>query len=64
MFIHQSANIADDRVAIRTTDVAFGLGHLPIEFYTVLHHNGLEWETEKKHLSVNGDVEWNGPIRL
>ncbi|KAF8125430.1 CHAT domain-containing protein [Boletus edulis] len=49
--------------SIRATGVAHGLRRLPAGFYIVVNHSGLEWRTENKQSSVNGDVlEWTGPI--
>ena len=59
------ANIADDSIAIRATDVALGLRRLPAGFYIALYYNGLEWRTECKPSSVNNDVvEWSGSIPM
>ena len=50
---------------IRATDVVLGLGRTPVGFYTAVHHNGLEWRTQIKCLSVDDDaVEWGGPIPM
>ena len=64
-FSTQFPKIADDKVDIRATDVALGLGRVPAGFYTMVHHSGLEWRTENKPSSVDDDVvEWNGPIPM
>ncbi|KAG6371186.1 hypothetical protein JVT61DRAFT_9808 [Boletus reticuloceps] len=55
---------ANVKIDIRATNVALGLRRLPAGFYTVVHHSGLEWRTENMPSSVNGDVEWNGPIPI
>jgi hypothetical protein len=59
------ANMANDDVGIRATDITLGLGRLPCGFYTVVHHSGLEWRTGSKRCSVNDDVvDWCGPIPM
>ncbi|KAF8123492.1 hypothetical protein EV363DRAFT_1420080 [Boletus edulis] len=50
--------------SIRVTDVALGLKQVPVGFYTVVRHSGLEWRTENKRSSANDDVEWRGPIPI
>jgi hypothetical protein len=61
----QFAQIANDKVAIRATDVALGLRRVPSGFHTIVHHSGLEWRTENKRSSANDDVvEWSGPIPM
>ncbi|KAF8422367.1 hypothetical protein L210DRAFT_952099 [Boletus edulis BED1] len=51
--------------SIRVTDVALGLRRLPVGFYAVVHHSGLEWRTENKPSSMNDDVvEWDGSIPI
>ncbi|KAG6371215.1 TPR-like protein [Boletus reticuloceps] len=55
----------NDKVDIRAKGPALGLRRLPVGFYTVVHHSGLEWRTGNKRSSVNdGVVEWSGPIPL
>ncbi|KAF8426515.1 hypothetical protein L210DRAFT_870376, partial [Boletus edulis BED1] len=44
--------------------VALGLKQVPVGFYTVVRHSGLEWRTENKRSSANDDVEWRGPIPI
>ena len=59
------AEIVNDKVGIRATDVALGLRRVPSGFHTVVHYNGLEWRTENKPSSTNDDVvEWSGPIPM
>ncbi|KAF8129578.1 hypothetical protein EV363DRAFT_291323 [Boletus edulis] len=58
----------DDRKVvanIRATDVALRLKRVPAGFYTVVYHSGLEWRTDTKRSSMNGDVvEWSEPVLL
>ena len=61
----QFASIANDKAAIRATDVALGLERLPAGFYAVVQHSDLEWRTENEPSSVNEDVmEWSGPMPM
>ena len=64
-FYTQFAKLANNKVGIRATDIVLGLRRVSSGFYTVVHHNGLEWRTENKPSSVDDDVvEWSGPIPM
>ncbi|KAG6371801.1 hypothetical protein JVT61DRAFT_9156 [Boletus reticuloceps] len=65
-FLRQSTMVANDKVGIRVTDVTLGWRRLPVDFYAVVHHSGLEWRTENKSPSMHDDVvEWDGsPIPM
>ena len=63
--LHNSSQIAKYKLGIRVTDVAIGLRRIPAGFYVEVQHNGLEWRTTNKPVSVNTDVvEWAGPIPM
>ena len=61
-----ASQIANERVAIRATDLAFGMKRIPVGFYAVVQHSGgLEWKTLNKPVSLNNDViEWGGLIPM
>ena len=63
--LHVVMKIANDKLAIRATDVAVGLDRIPAGFYVAVRHSGSEWRTANVPVSVNNDtIKWAGPIPL